>query len=141
MCTPSRFLKDIDAKYLDMPSDTNASDAFAPARERYGRPAFASPFRQPRAVEDDFVSPVKQAAQRQGHLTKLKSTMESSFSAAPATDASILKVGQKVNHERFGDGEIVSMEGEGGDAKVTVAFKNFGERRLLLKFAKLSVLD
>ena len=41
---------------------------------------------------------------------------------------------------RFGDGEIVSMEGEGGDAKVTVAFKNFGERRLLLKFAKLSVL-
>ena len=50
------------------------------------------------------------------------------------------RVGQKVNHDRFGDGEIVSMEGEGGDAKVTVAFKNFGERRLLLKFAKLSVL-
>ena len=88
MCTPSRFLKDIDAKYLDMPSDAGASDAFASARERYGRPAFASPFRQPRAVEDDFVSPVKQAAQRQGHLTKLKNTMESSFSAAPATDLS-----------------------------------------------------
>ena len=123
MCTPSRFLKDIDAKYLDMPSDAGASDAFASARERYGRPAFASPFRQPRAVEDDFVSPVKQAAQRQGHLTKLKNTMESSFSAAPATDASVLRVGQKVNHDRFGDGEIVSMEGEGGDAKVTVAFK------------------
>lgn len=79
MCTPSRFLKDIDAKYLDMPSDAGASDAFASARERYGRPAFASPFRQPRAVEDDFVSPVKQAAQRQGHLTKLKNTMESSL--------------------------------------------------------------
>ena len=123
-----------------MPSDAGASDAFASARERYGRPAFASPFRQPRAVEDDFVSPVKQAAQRQGYLTKLKNTMESSFSAAPATDASVLRVGQKVNHDRFGDGEIVSMEGEGGDAKVTVAFKNFGERRLLLKFAKLSVL-
>ena len=37
MCTPSRFLKDIDAKYLDMPSDAGASDAFASARERYGR--------------------------------------------------------------------------------------------------------
>ena len=35
MCTPSRFLKDIDAKYLDMPSDAGASDAFASARERY----------------------------------------------------------------------------------------------------------
>lgn len=79
MCTPSRFLKDIDAKYLDMPSDAGASDAFASARERYGRPAFASPFRQPRAVEDDFVSPVKQAAQRQGHLTKLKTRWNRPF--------------------------------------------------------------
>ena len=96
------------------------SDAFASARERYRW-----------AVEDDFVSPVKQAAQRQGHLTKFKKTRwNRPFSAAPATDASVLRVGQKVNHDRFGDGEIVSMEGEGGDAKVTVAFKNFGERRL-----------
>ena len=141
MCTPSRFLKDIDAKYLDMPSDAGASDAFASARERYGRPAFASPFRQPRAVEDDFVSPVKQAAQRQGHLTKLKNTMESSFSAAPATDLSGLHVGSKVRHDRFGEGEIVSIEGEGGNAKATVAFDHFGQKQLLLKFAKLTMLN
>ena len=140
MCTPSRFLRDIDAKYLDMPSDTGASDPFASARERYGRPAFDSPFRQPRAVEDDFVSPVKQAAQRQGHLTKLKNTMESSFSAAPATDLSGLRVGSKVRHDRFGEGEIVSIEGEGGNSKATVAFDHFGQKQLLLKFAKLTVL-
>lgn len=130
MCTPSRFLKDIDAKYLDMPSDAGASDAFASARERYRW-----------AVEDDFVSPVKQAAQRQGHLTKLKNTMESSFSAAPATDLSGLHVGSKVRHDRFGEGEIVSIEGEGGNAKATVAFDHFGQKQLLLKFAKLTVLN
>lgn len=141
MCTPSRFLKDIDARYLDMPSDAGASDAFASAGERYGRPAFASPFRQRRAVEDDFVSPVKQAAQRQGHLTKLKNTMESCFSAAPATDLSGLHVGSKVRHDRFGEGGIVSIEGEGGNAKATVAFDHFGQKQLLLKFAKLIVLD
>ena len=114
-----------------MPSDAGASDAFASARERYGRPAFASPFRQPRAVEDDFVSPVKQAAQRQGHLTKLKNTLESSFSAAPATDLSGLHVGSKVRHDRFGEGEIVSIEGEGGNAKATVAFDHFGQKQLV----------
>ena len=39
--------------------------------------------------------------------------MESSFSAAPATDLSGLHVGSKVRHDRFGEGEIVSIEGEG----------------------------
>lgn len=87
------------------------------------------------------MSPVKQAAQRQGHLTKLKNTMESSFSAAPATDLSGLHVGSKVRHDRFGEGEIVSIEGEGGNAKATVAFDHFGQKQLLLKFAKLTMLN
>lgn len=50
MCSPSRFLKDIDVQFLELPTDTS-SDTFAAARERFQRPAFASPFQQPRAVE------------------------------------------------------------------------------------------
>ena len=67
--------------------------------------------------------------------------MESSFSAAPATDLSGLHVGSKVRHDRFGEGEIVSIEGEGGNAKATVAFDHFGQKQLLLKFAKLTMLN
>ena len=51
-----------------------------------------------------------------------------------------LTVGDRVLHERFGEGEIVALEGRGSDAKATVDFKNAGKKMLLLKFAKLKVL-
>lgn len=50
-------------------------------------------------------------------------------------------MGSKVRHDRFGEGEIVSIEGEGGNAKATVAFDHFGQKQLLLKFAKLTMLN
>ena len=142
MCTPSRFLRDIDDRYLDKPSENSMGDTFASARDRYQqRSAFNSPFSRQRSDDDDYVSPVKQAVERQRHLTKINDSMRASSASAPATDASVLSVGQCVRHERFGDGEVIALEGEGGNAKVTVRFKNFGERRLLLKFAKLSVVE
>jgi DNA helicase-2/ATP-dependent DNA helicase PcrA len=47
-----------------------------------------------------------------------------------------LAVGSKVLHERFGEGEVIGLE---DNAKVTVKFKNAGEKKLLLKFAKLVI--
>lgn len=51
-----------------------------------------------------------------------------------------LQVGTNVQHERFGKGEIVRLEGEMPNKKATVKFQNIGEKQLLLKFAKLQVL-
>ena len=142
MCSPSRFLKDIDVQFLELPTDTS-SDTFAAARERFQRPAFASPFQQPRAVEKEepsFVSPVAQAAQRQ-RLTKVETaTSAPTTSAAPLSDLSGLSVGAKVRHDRFGEGEVIAIEGDGGNAKATVAFTHFGQKQLLLKFARLTIV-
>lgn len=146
MCSPSRFLKDIDVQFLELPADSSA-DAFATARERFQRPAFASPFQQPRAVEKEekeeatFVSPVAQAAQRQ-RLTKVETaaTSASTPSSAPASDLSGLRVGAKVRHDRFGEGEVIAIEGDGGNAKATVSFTHFGQKQLLLKFARLTIV-
>ena len=52
-----------------------------------------------------------------------------------------LRVGSKVRHERFGEGEVLAIEGTGGDTKAKVDFPNFGQKQLLLKFAKLTILD
>lgn len=142
MCSPSRFLKDIDVQFLELPTDTS-SDTFAAARERFQRPAFASPFQQPRAVEKEepsFVSPIAQAAQRQ-RLTKVETaTSAPTTSAAPSSDLSGLSVGAKVRHDRFGEGEVIAIEGDGGNAKATVAFTHFGQKQLLLKFARLTIV-
>lgn len=142
MCSPSRFLKDIDVRFLDVPADSSA-DTFAVARERFQRPAFTSPFQQPRAVEKEepsFISPVAQAQQRQ-RLTKVETTTSTpASSSAPASDLSGLRVGAKVRHDRFGEGEVIAIEGDGGNAKATVAFIHFGQKQLLLKFARLTII-
>ncbi|WP_301035217.1 ATP-dependent helicase, partial [Parabacteroides goldsteinii] len=142
MCSPSRFLKDIDVRLLAVPGDSSA-DTFAAARERFQRPAFTSPFQQPRAVEKEepsFISPVAQAQQRQ-RLTKVETTTSTpASSSAPASDLSGLRVGAKVRHDRFGEGEVIAIEGDGGNAKATVAFTHFGQKQLLLKFARLTII-
>ena len=142
MCSPSRFLKDIDVRFLDGPADSSA-DTFAAARERFQRPAFTSPFQQPRAVEKEepsFISPVAQAQQRQ-RLTKVETTTSTpASSSAPASDLSGLRVGAKVRHDRFGEGEVIAIEGDGGNAKATVACTHFGQKQLLLKFARLTII-
>lgn len=143
MCSPSRFLKDIDVQFLDLPADSSA-DTFAAVRERFQRPAFTSPFQQPRAMEKEeatFVSPVAQAAQRQ-RLTKVETATSTPMaSSAPASDLSGLRVGAKVRHDRFGEGEVVAIEGDGGNAKATVSFTHFGQKQLLLKFARLTIIE
>lgn len=140
MCSPSRFLKDIDAQYIYTSADTVADDLFAGTR----RPsAFSSAFRQPKAMEEDaYVSPVAQAVGRQARLTQMEtasSSPASSLSSAPVLSG--LHVGAKVRHDRFGDGEVTAIEGEGGNAKATVSFAHFGQKQLLLKFARLTIVE
>ena len=51
-----------------------------------------------------------------------------------------LKVGNTIEHQRFGIGEVLALEGSGENAKATVAFRNAGQKQLLLKFAKFKVI-
>ena len=59
------------------------------------------------------------------------------FAPSPVAD---LQVGQRVEHDRFGYGTILSMEGDGPNRKAVVSFENSGEKTLLLKFAKLRIV-
>ena len=136
MCVPSRFLKDIDACYLDRRADRAAPSETFVGRERYQRPAFASPLLQPK--DNDGLrtpdAPVKRT------LTRLAPTSDVSAPASSVVSVAGLDVGVRVRHDRFGEGEIVALEGEGGNRKATVLFDHFGQKQLLLKFAKLQVL-
>ncbi|HEX8254352.1 MAG TPA: 3'-5' exonuclease, partial [Thermoanaerobaculia bacterium] len=57
---------------------------------------------------------------------------------APAAGAAELKRGQKVRHEQFGVGTILTMEGSGPEAKLTVYFDRGGSKKFIAKFAKLT---
>ena len=51
------------------------------------------------------------------------------------------RTGERVGHDRFGKGEILSLEGRGGDAKAIIRFDLFGVKSLLLKYARLTRLN
>jgi len=51
-----------------------------------------------------------------------------------------VKIGDRVEHSRFGQGQVMNIEGQGSNKKATIRFDESGEKKLLLKFAKLTIL-
>ncbi len=117
MCSPSRFLRDIDAQFLDLPLDMSRA-------VQRKEPTLSAPSPQIRRT-----------------LTRVEAASPaSSASHAVVADFSGLRVGAKVRHDRFGDGVVTALEGDSGNAKATVSFVNFGQKQLLLKFARLTII-
>ena len=56
-------------------------------------------------------------------------------------DAFTIQNGMDVRHEKFGDGKVTAMEGAGTNKIATIFFPNFGEKKIMLKFAKLKILS
>lgn len=61
--------------------------------------------------------------------------------ASVSTPAGLLKEGNRIEHQRFGVGMVVKLEGKGENAKATVEFVNSGSKQLLLKFAKFTIIQ
>src|SRR5882724_194139 len=58
-----------------------------------------------------------------------------------ASDTSNLQAGQKVEHQKFGFGEVMKMEGEAHNPIATVKFEHNGEKKIMLNYAKLRIID
>jgi len=150
--TPSRFLSEIDAQYVESDFDLRGTrrnrelnidegeDAITTLRRRYDvrsqqKRSQSQPFRpqsQPK--------PQPQETPRPSYNTERMRRVESSASGAPTTQPCAYTVGQKVNHPKFGNGTIVAIEALATDHKLKVDFGAFGEKTLLAKLAKLTVL-
>ena len=139
-CTPSRFLKDIDLRYLSLPQSDLLADKVDEGASRF-RSSFEpktsfSPRMKPAAdrPKAQIIPPVQPART----LKKVSSIASSRPVASPSAGA--LQVGSMIEHERFGIGEVVNLVGTGDDCKATVKFRNAGEKQLLLKFARFKVI-
>jgi DNA helicase II / ATP-dependent DNA helicase PcrA len=58
-----------------------------------------------------------------------------------ASDTSNLQAGQKVEHQKFGFGEVMKMEGAAHNPIATVKFEHNGEKKIMLNYAKLRILE
>ncbi|HRF23540.1 MAG TPA: hypothetical protein PLR98_05235 [Chitinophagaceae bacterium] len=57
-----------------------------------------------------------------------------------ASDTSALVVGQKVEHQKFGFGEVLKMEGAAHNPIATVKFEHNGEKKIMLNYARLRIV-
>lgn len=156
--SPSRFIKEIDPVFIENPLSSDELDAVddSPAwddfrgrshtqsrfRSNYGqsgpaRPVSTSP--RPAAVERGGASsaavrttPVRTAPAG----TRPRADLD--FEGVPMTQ---LKVGERVEHNRFGAGTILTLSGTAPDMKAQIRFDEYGEKLLLLKYAKLRPIE
>ena len=122
-CEPSRFLKDIDHRYLK--SDKPEMPSF---KDIVSRPTFIP--QRPRTVAPQTPP---------SNFIKVRKPISESQPAPVPTSVNGLSVGTIIVHERFGEGVVEKLEGSGLDAKASVKFQNVGTKQLLLRFAKFTI--
>jgi DNA helicase-2/ATP-dependent DNA helicase PcrA len=127
-CEPSRFLDEIDARYLEL--DFTAKPVSS------NNPFFDDERSEWSKRGDTFSKPKPPVVKTTSVLAKAHVP---TVGFAPS-DTSNLQVGMEVEHERFGFGKVISLEGNKPDIKATIFFKEIGQKQLLLKFAKLRII-
>ena len=134
-CEPSRFLKEIDRSYIRMAgADTSTYENRA---SRTQSPAGVPTFALTNRVRN--VAPQSQEPPRRIVPPKLQRITTNS--AASGAGSNPLRVGQIIEHERFGIGDVINVEGSGENAKATIKFRNVGVKQLLLKFARYKIIE
>ena len=135
---PSRFIEEIDEQYLEIvtPKEERrfnpmlSADIFGdvePNTVRYKKPAYLKA--KPKVKE-----PFKITAPK--NLKKVSDTKNTTN----LFDNKLI-VGDVVNHQRFGKGNVLNIEGKGADLKAEIKFENGGSKKLLLRFAKLEIIS
>ena len=139
---PSRFLKDLDPTLLDYPSESGTFEA----TESYQSLSFSTKNNYNKTFEEKTIlprisssgTPVSSSGKP---FQKVIKHQEAPSGLDFASDVTGMRVGSVIAHERFGKGVVQSLEGTGDNAKVEVEFETSGYKKLLLKFARFTLLS
>ena len=165
---PSRFIDEIDASLIEGGEETPES-SFGGGRSSYGgygseggyggrmpwdrdRSGYRRDYQNAKPVASQFMADPKpgfksvravNAVHRiMGDTASSSSVASSGSSASKASSAAgSLSEGCRIEHQRFGIGKVLKIEGTGENTKATVEFQNAGTKQLLLKFAKFTILS
>jgi DNA helicase II / ATP-dependent DNA helicase PcrA len=117
-CEPSRFLEEVDSRYL------KTTRKFVEEEKSFSN--FLSQFQR------------NGGTSRTRNTTVSQPTHKASANFAPS-DINLLQVGMKVEHLKFGFGVVKEIDAKGPDKKAVIDFDGFGEKTLILSFAKLMI--
>ena len=156
--SPSRFIREIDSRYISNPLSADSKDDDAsdkPAFTGWGRPlgtrtrfagsgysyGSSGPVRtERRQISVQKPEPMHRSAPTVVHRPQAvpKRVADAEFEPTPILQ---LKVGQRIEHNRFGFGKIIEITGAPSDLKAKIAFDEHGDKILLLKYAKIRVVS
>ena len=125
---PSRFIEEIDEKFLNLP--TVSARKREPIDFNSARTSFHGP----------MPSDTKTAAPPKPGMKQVLTSPSSGATGSSVASSGDIAPGVEVKHARFGKGKVLKLEGEEPNIKATVFFPSAGQKQLLLKFAKLEVL-
>ena len=140
-CEPSRFLEEIDEKYLEyltvkklepIQNKFINEDIFGSVPQnkiRFKKPIQRTPIKKAASQKIEFQPP-----------KNLKKVTKTPVSNSNLFDNNIV-VGNVVNHTKFGKGEVINLEGTGANQKAAIRFASVGVKKLLLQFAKLTIIS
>ena len=140
-CEPSRFINEIDDKYLDYPIENTqkkfSDNSFGGYRTNY--------LKNNKLDEDALNNNEKTKAitfnPSNKKLIKINSNLSTSSSILDTKLNKNLIAGDWVLHDKFGKGQISALEGNWPETKANIIFENVGQKSLLLKFARLNKIN
>lgn len=122
-CEPSRFLEEVDPKFIKVNRKFSSSDPVSPGINY---------------VTKNFVNNLKKENTTKKFASHVNHTPSADFEPS---DTSNLEAGMKVEHPKFGFGVVSSIDEQGANKKAKVDFEKAGEKTLLLSFAKLRIVE
>lgn len=129
---PSRFIEEINDEYLEI---------ITPKEERRFNPMIdANIFGDVKPNQIRFNKKNYTATKPLNNKPRVPKNLKKISNAVNLFDSK-LTVGNIVNHQRFGNGEVLKIEGKGADLKAEIKFNSVGIKKLLLRFAKLEILS
>ena len=140
-CEPSRFINEIDDKYLDYPKENIqkkfSDDSFGGFRTNY--------LKNNKLDENTLTNNEKTKVitfnPSNKKLIKINSNLSTSSSILDTKLNKNLIAGDWVLHDKFGKGQISVLEGNWPETKANIIFENVGQKSLLLKFARLNKIN
>jgi DNA helicase-2/ATP-dependent DNA helicase PcrA len=124
---------------------------YASTRYKFGSLQYCEPSRFLKEIPEEIVSVVGDLKREQVKQIISRSTLNVKPTAAPPKmsaakepfmpdDVGNLQTGMDVVHEKFGEGKVIAMEGAGINRIATIFFEGYGQKKIMLKFARLKIL-
>ena len=134
----SRFVEEIDPKYIEMPQ----------RKSQFPKPGvLPKAFQGVKGVkwspeaERDFQRKPAPEPQKPRRLQPKSSLPQGPTAPNSAAEINAIQVGMRVRHAKFGEGKVLTIEGSGNDRKATIFFDQVGQKTMMLVYAKLVIIN